>query len=56
MLFRISSKRRKKVLNFTFSKSFHSIFKVFSTYNINFSDILILNLIKVYFTGMVTIR
>jgi hypothetical protein len=56
MLFRISSRGRKKILRFTFSKSFHSIFKAFSTYNINFDDVSILNLIKMYSTGIVTIR
>ncbi len=56
MLFRISSIRRKKMIHFIFSKSFHSIFKVFSTYNINHNNTSILNLNKMNFTGIVTIR
>ncbi len=56
MSFRISSVRRKKMIHFIFSKSSHSIFKVFFTNNIDHNNISILNLNKMNFTGIVTIR
>ncbi|ADO84251.1 hypothetical protein [Ilyobacter polytropus] len=56
MMSKISSIRRKKMIYFIFSKSFHSIFKVFSTYNIDRNIVSILNLNKMNFTGIVAIR